>query len=289
MNNVTEFLNINIWLLTLSCLLFSCSQSQTPLYSPATQTELNADSPNNSSPHEINTAPAQPEQHPAIEPPQVQSSSTPTALPVLTTVPSTINDDIEKQKLLPLSWESKIPQGKEFSRLLYKAILENAPEILELNSAEDTDVYCSKYKALTKTQRLNFWGEFFVNLALHESGWHQTARSVERTMGIDPVTHMQIASEGLLQISYQDQKSYNINCDFDWKKDKNYSVKDMRKTIFDPYLNLRCGVKIFALQLKSQRLIAVEKNVYWAVIRKHGIYSKISEISKTTQSLPFCH
>ena len=289
MDNNKENLNFNIYLTMLCCFIISCSQKSAPFLPDTAKTELTeAQPPANDVPSSHTTT------IPSTPTTTVTTTVT-TPVPQLLLPPSAqtvpapnLSEVIDQQKLLPLSWENKISQGKEFSRLLYKAILENAPEILELNSADDTDIFCSKYKALTKTQRLNFWGEFFVGLALHESSWHQTSRHVERTMGIDPITHQQIASEGLLQLSYQDQKSYNVNCGFDWVKDKNYSAKDMRKTIFDPYLNLRCGIKIFALQLKKERLIAIEKNVYWAVIRKHGVFSKISEISKSTQSLPFC-
>jgi hypothetical protein len=69
---------------------------------------------------------------------------------------------------------------------------------------------------------------------------------IETTMGTDPVTGKQVASEGLLQLSYQDVPNYGSVlkyplCKIQWSKDKSLSVTDPKKTILDPYINLECA------------------------------------------------
>jgi hypothetical protein len=98
-----------------------------------------------------------------------------------------------------------------------------------------------------------------------------------------------VASEGLLQLSYQDEGSYNLDCGFDWSKDKGYTDSDARKTILDPYNNLKCGIAIMARQLKNRRAITLPNSVYWAVLKINGKYTQISGISAVTKKLAFCN
>ena len=57
---------------------------------------------------------------------------------------------------------------------------------------------------------------------------------VETTMGADSVTGKQVASEGLLQLSYQDIPNYGAllkypACKIDWQKDKALTVNGVRR------------------------------------------------------------
>ena len=190
-----------------------------------------------------------------------------------------------------LIWEKTVPASKSWSKYIFKTISAEHPEILSSNIATDVELFCSNYKSLSTNKKIVFWGQLFAAIAKYESAWVPNSRMVETTMGNDPITHEQVASEGLLQLSYQDTLSYGSNCDFDWSVDKKYhhiSPTDSRKSIFDSYKNLRCGIHILARQLKIYNAITVEKGVYWAVIKKNGSHHKIREISAITQSLSVC-
>ena len=190
---------------------------------------------------------------------------------------------------ISVTWDKKIKSGKDWSEIIYSVINHEEPRYLEPNIVQDIEIFCPNYRVITKNQRLNFWGQFFAALAEHESSWNPTSRYVEKNFkNKDSVTKESVVSEGLLQLSYQDEKSYGLNCGFDWAKDRLLSPKDPRKTIFNPYLNLRCGMKIMMHQLKKYGRLTLEKNVYWAVIKKNGQFSKIDKISATTKSLKFC-
>ncbi len=193
----------------------------------------------------------------------------------------------------PLAWENfkrEVPQAALWSKMIYEIIENKTPEILSQNSADDVEIFCPKYRTLNDHQRENFWAQLFVGIARFESSWHATSSTVERQMNSkDSVTGLHVASEGLLQLSYQDEKNYGLKCGFDWNKDKKYKQKDERKTILDPYKNLNCGIQIFAYQLRRFRKIVVDdhRQLYWAVIY-NGRANKIKEISDITKSLSFC-
>jgi hypothetical protein len=197
-------------------------------------------------------------------------------------------EENDANKFEPLIWESTVKEAKSWSNTIYSVIQTEESQMLGQNIADDLGVFCPKYQSLNDSQRLNFWGMLIVGISKFESNWNPATYYVETNMGKDPVTGRQVASEGLLQLSYQDQKTYNLNCGFNWALDKNYSSKDPRKTILDPVKNLRCGIKILAQQLKNQRAIIVSESAYWAVIKKGGAYSKIREIAAITKKLSFC-
>ncbi len=192
-------------------------------------------------------------------------------------------------KFQPLAWESKVAGSAGWSQSVYNIIKAEEPQMLGQNVADDVETYCPKYRSLNDDQRLNFWGQLFAGMAKYESGWKPTSRMVETTMGIDPFTGRQVASEGLLQLSYQDETSYKLDCGFDWNVDQNLSDSDPNKTIFDAHNNLRCGVKIMARQLRNKRAIGLPSGVYWAVLKIGGAYTQISGISAITKSLKFCN
>jgi len=187
----------------------------------------------------------------------------------------------------PLAWEPSARSSNLWSAYIYSVISIEEPQMLSDNSALDANLFCPRYAQLSKTERLNFWGQLFAAVAKYESGWSPTSRYVETTMGTDPITGRQVASEGLLQLSYQDSVNYGqAACDFDWNKDRIYSDTDARKTILDPYKNLRCGIKIMAKLLKKKQMISFETGVYWSTLRKGR--PRVNDIIKITKSLSFC-
>lgn len=195
---------------------------------------------------------------------------------------------IAEKPMQPLSWEKSIPQSILWSKYIYSVIEKEEPQMLSADAALDTDLFCPRFKDMTADQRLNFWGELFSGMAKYESGWDPASRYIEVTMGNDSITGQPTASEGLLQLSYQDVPNYGGVCEFDWNKDKNKTTKDITRSILDPYKNLRCGIKIMARIIKKRGVIATDTGAYWAVIKKNGSHHKINEIAAMTKSLKFC-
>lgn len=228
-----------------------------------------------------------PEKKPVVTKPPEKKPTPVVTKPVTPPVPE--NPVIAFFDFLPLIWEKTIISAKGWTQMIYSVIKKEESYLLGQNVADDIEVFCPTYRKLNEQQRLNFWGQFFAALAYHESGWNPVSRMLEANFThADSVTKLPVASEGLLQLSYQDEPSYRIDCGFDWNKDKSLAVKDPKKTILDPYNNLRCGIKIMSIQLKRYRTITMPSNVYWAVLKTNGLYSKIPQIAKSTRALKVC-
>jgi len=159
---------------------------------------------------------------------------------------------------IALYWENtteKHDERKPWSDKVTKIISDN---FAIYDKAEDITFFCPKYNKLTNEQKIKAHAEVIVGVVKHESSFNPTSRMVETTMSIDPVTGKQVASEGLLQLSYQDMSNYGSitkGCGIDWSKDKKLSVTDKNKTIFDPLINLECGLRIYTNQLKNRKTI----------------------------------
>lgn len=192
---------------------------------------------------------------------------------------------IEETPAPRLSWE-EYPENRPWSAYTFKVVKEVLPQ---LDKAKDVTEICPKYASLTDDQKAAMWSEFISAVAYPESGWDATSRMTETTMGTDPVTGKQVASEGLLQLSYQDVRTYPF-CKFDWSKDKSLAPKDPKKTILDPYINLDCGIRIMAQIAEKRGGVMFSENVYWSVLKRGGKYSKIdSIIARVRKNQPKCN
>jgi hypothetical protein len=260
---------------------------------PRTQNELGSPdvNPHSGIPNDEPT----PIEIPGAEPLSVEPEpvvTTPTTPPVVVKPPSTPTAPPTTNSLFaffPLLWEKTVTAAKGWTQIIYSVIKKEESYLLGQNVADDVELFCPNYRKLNEEHRMNFWGQLFASLAFHESSWNPVSRMVEKNFIYnDSVTKMPVVSEGLLQLSYQDEESYRLDCGFDWSKDKHLSAKDPKKTILDPYNNLRCGIKIMSAQLKKHRSITLSSNVYWAVLKTNGRYSKIAQISAATRSLKIC-
>lgn len=195
------------------------------------------------------------------------------------------NDPLELYT--PLTWEKTMRERAAWSAMVYQIIQTQEPGLLN-QQVNDMATFCPRYDELSKMKKLNFWGQLISSMAKFESGWKPTDRYVETTMGTDPVTGQKVVSEGLLQLSYQDVKNHPGLCLFDWSKDKLLSANDPRKTIFDPFKNLQCGVRILARQIRNKHAIAVDQGAYWSVIKLGNSHQHIQEISRMIRDLDFC-
>lgn len=187
----------------------------------------------------------------------------------------------------PLLWEKARREGLYWSAMAYQIIGAEDVAAKLLPGSNDIHEFCPRYAALDEKRRANFWAYLISAMAKYESGFNPTSRYTETTMGVDPVTGKQVVSEGLLQLSYQDVQGYTY-CKFDWLKDKLLGLSDPKRTILDPYINLDCGIRILAGQVAKKGAIGLKSGVYWAVLKVGGKYSKLPEITRLTQALPFC-
>jgi len=189
-------------------------------------------------------------------------------------------------KMIPLAWESKkYPERALWSMFLQFQIVSKWRSLL--TGAEDMISFCPKYDSLNDNQRANVWAQIFVGISKHESDWNPMTRFHEKQMGIDTVTQLPVQSEGLLQVSYQDSNWARF-CRFDWEADKNLKEDDPRKTIFNPYRNLHCGLGLMARQVRKSGRIIVNNSAYWSTIRSDGKFQHIAEIADLVSALPIC-
>jgi hypothetical protein len=201
---------------------------------------------------------------------------------------SSQNPPSDKFVFEPLAWDlASNPAGKDWSDFLFMEIDLNGSALLTSN-VSDAELFCPRYSQLSRNEKINFWGMLISGMTKYESNFIPTMRYVETTMGKDPITGSQVASEGLLQLSYQDVQAYPYCNEFNWEKDKSLGLTDPRKTIFDPYKNLRCGMKILNQQISKKKEITVSSGAYWAVILEGGRYQQINNIAAITKRLSFC-
>lgn len=209
---------------------------------------------------------------------------TPPVSPPSVTIP-------EKMELASLSWEKNHPERKAWSTFVSELI---SAELFEtLDTAKDAKRLCPKYEVLAEGQRIQIWGELISAMAYYESGWSPTSRMTETTMGTDPVTGKQVVSEGLLQLSYQDVPNYGSVlkyplCKIEWAKDESLSITDPKRTILDPYINLECGLRILANQIRKKGSVILSSGVYWAVLKDGGKYSKVDSIISMVAKTGLC-
>jgi hypothetical protein len=191
-----------------------------------------------------------------------------------------------------LSWEKTDSRRAEWSKFVFETV----DRLFDSSFSKCTDmtVFRSDYNTLNRHQKINVWGELISAICYYESGWNPTSRMVETTMSTDPVTGNQVASEGLMQLSYQDERSYSgkleVECKFDWDRDRalfRNNPKDPNITILNPFYNLEFGIGILAYQIKNYKEIILSRNVYWAVIKQDGKYEKINKIRNIVENLNF--
>lgn len=214
---------------------------------------------------------------------QPSQPTTPTQ-PTQPKPPTTPTNPPSSGSFIP-AWEKNDSSRKAWSNVVRNVIETKAPSLFK--GSADIEQFCPMYDRLGTQDKLNFWVEFISAVALYESAWKPTSRMTETTMGIDPITKRQVASEGLLQLSYQDIQ-WAPYCEFDFKSDERYALNDARRTILNPEKNLNCGIQILDRQVQKKGNIALSSGVYWAVLKINGKYSKLTEIKKTTNALSFC-
>ncbi len=156
-----------------------------------------------------------------------------------------------------------------------------------LKGTADIANFCPRYSQLTDNLKMNFWVYLVSAVTKYESGYRPTSRFKEPGMGNDPITHLPVYSEGLLQLSYQDSNVYPFCNEFDWAKDRSLDASDPRRTILDPVKNLTCGIRIMNQIMGKHNAIAFNSGQYWSTLMpSRGVEKSIQTL---VGKLPFCN
>ncbi|MGI8770349.1 MAG: hypothetical protein ACR2JE_02825 [Acidobacteriaceae bacterium] len=147
-----------------------------------------------------------------------------------------------------------------------------------LSSRVPRDVrrFCPRFFEMSATDKRAYWAYFFQALAAAEAGLDPktNVRHTEPQVAVvDPVTDRMTRSEGLLQLSYYDQKRYG--CNFNWKADRRLPEKDARKTILQAENNLACGIKILDTQIIAQHKPLFARTSYWSTLQPGTVSYRI--------------
>ena len=145
------------------------------------------------------------------------------------------------------------------------------PEMLSHQVPHDIRRFCPRFYEMAEDDKRAFWAYFFQALAGAEAGLKPTTRvrHAQPEMAVkDGVTGRAVRSEGLLQLTYEDQKRYG--CDFDWENDRTLKADDPAKTILQPKNNLECGVRILEKQIIELHKPLLSQSGYWSTLRPGG-------------------
>jgi hypothetical protein len=184
----------------------------------------------------------------------------------------------------PLMWEQKNPKRNKWSEFTFQQIYRNFDSF---NKVKDMDFFCPNYNNLNRDERVNVWGQLIAAMSWYESGHNPKARLPQPSLGIDPVTNQYTCAEGLLQLGYADTMWHSY-CDFDWSQDIQFDITDGRKTTFDPYINLKCGIGILANQIDKYGKIVLTRGAYWSVLKDGHKNSRLEGIRKIVSNYEMC-
>jgi hypothetical protein len=163
--------------------------------------------------------------------------------------------DVKKVELGGTPWNS------QWDQVIEKAL---PPEMLSWQAPRDVRRFCPRFYEMGTTDKRTFWAYFFQALAGAEAGLNPNT-SVPHSEPQGPIA---MRSEGLLQLSYADQKRYG--CDFNWQVDRALKANDPAKTILQPKNNLECGVKILVNQTIVQHKPLLTRSGYWSTLQPDG-------------------
>lgn len=169
-----------------------------------------------------------------------------------------------------------------------------APALLALSADRMSD-FCPRWEAMPADARLQFYADLLYAISGPESGWDRRVmfnetgildRATRRQL-IDPVTRRPILSEGLLQLSYADMRSYpqaeGLGCRFDWEADRRAFLLDLQasagartfhsrhptRSLLNPYAQLTCGVHVLNTLARRfpQEGFRAAAGRYWSTMR----------------------
>lgn len=165
----------------------------------------------------------------------------------------------------PKGWQ---PEWTEFIKSFYRKndsmfeIISNNVDMLSIRP---------DWNALNKEQKLSVLAYFWQCIALFESNYVPTCKSVD----VGQRNNLDTWSVGLLQMSVIDQRNYGF--------DLGYDFEDLQR----PIPNLDLGLRVMDKQLMRRKKILIpqgQPGTYWATIHPGGRYDKSPVIKKMVQS-----
>jgi hypothetical protein len=142
------------------------------------------------------------------------------------------------------------------------------PQMLSERMSRNVQRFCPRFSAMSEADKRAFWAYFFQALAGAEGGLktNVVAHHSQPEMQVrDSVAGTRGRTQGLLQLTYEDQKRYG--CDFDFDADRRLPVKDPGRTILRPKNNLECGIKILQQELVGQNKPLLSRTQYWSTLQ----------------------
>ena len=163
----------------------------------------------------------------------------------------------------------KVELGQDTWDHSWDRIIEEAipASMLSYRVPHDVRHFCPRFYTMDVADKRAFWAYFFQALAGAEAGLDPTTRvrHTEPEVAVkDSVTGRLVRSQGLLQLTYEDQRRYG--CDFDWKVDRKLKPDNLDRTILRPKNNLECGVKILEHQIIDRHRPLVTRTSYWSTL-----------------------
>jgi hypothetical protein len=147
-------------------------------------------------------------------------------------------------------------------------------EMLGSEVPRDVRKFCPNFYRMSDTDKRVFWAYFFQALAGAEAGLEPTTNVRHPQMAKkDTVTREPVHSEGLLQLTFEDERIYG--CDFDWEHDRQLPPHDPDRTILQPKNNLACGVRILYNQIINQHRPLLTKHSYWSTLQPGTIAYRV--------------
>ncbi len=173
----------------------------------------------------------------------------------------------------PLAWEEDHPERKAWSGILRKEIESN----LQVLEKSDIKEWAPNYENLSESQKIDVWASLFVAIASFEDPQFKTDTPYRETKILNKKTgkyYTPFPSIGLFQLSYKEQTAYG------WEH-----VDVKAKSLEDPLVNIRCGVKVLTQLVKQDGVIAVGGDHaprggarYWSVLQEGHNINKIRDM-----------
>lgn len=152
---------------------------------------------------------------------------------------------------LNLSWDTN-PTRKTWSNELISAVRSHMTELEQGNP----DSFVSGYNGLLDDNKVRYWAELVIRMIKWESSFNP------HCIFHEPAP-LNVDSVGLLQLSYGDGPNYHLE-----------PLSLEHKSLEDPLLNIRCGLKILAHWLAKDKVVAEGTGHdskggarYWSVLR----------------------
>jgi hypothetical protein len=168
-----------------------------------------------------------------------------------------------------LALEKGHPERKAWSDELRKTI---RAQITTLETASDIEDFAPGYAKLSAQDRVDVWASLFVAIARFETTGYDPKAIYHESSGIDSV--------GLLQVSYENEGYYGLE-----------RLNRKARALEDPLVNLRCGVKILAVLVDRDGVIASGTGSSsrggarsWSTLRPERKLSDIQQIVRNSTS-----